>query len=417
MNNKRLEKKFLIAVIVGSIINLLILSSWFLLRIKPIIPETQYFKEDIINKEIKDDYQEKEELINDINLLSEEYNIIINVEDYKGNQTLNNNVKVDIPLINKMVKVENEPYLLKIYFDNHTNITRSFIEILMFQILIVSVLFIIAFAYTRQIVLKPINQIIDDIRNYQFGKKPKKRKFDNELDMISDEFYNLTNKLDDEKKEQSRIIASISHDIKTPLTSIIGYSNLLKESKLKKEEQIYNEKIYDKAINIKEILSTFDDYITNQEKIELKKTRVQISKLVEELNNDYKIELNNNNIDFIINTKLKNQSINIDVLKIKRIFSNIISNSTRYLKEKGKIEINIEDIKDNYIFKISDNGPGVKEEIIDKIFDPLFTTDYSRKISGLGLSICKEFVEMHGGTIKAYNDNGLTIEFTIPKEK
>ena len=57
------------------------------------------------------------------------------------------------------------------------------------------------------------------------------------------------------------------------------------------------------------------------------------------------------------------------------------------------------------------------EKIINKIFEPLFTTDESRKNSGLGLSICKEFVEMHGGQIKAYNDKGLSIEFTIPINK
>ena len=57
------------------------------------------------------------------------------------------------------------------------------------------------------------------------------------------------------------------------------------------------------------------------------------------------------------------------------------------------------------------------EKIISKIFEPLFTTDESRKNSGLGLSICKEFVEMHGGHIKAYNNQGLSIEFTIPIER
>ena len=68
----------------------------------------------------------------------------------------------------------------------------------------------------------------------------------------------------------------------------------------------------------------------------------------------------------------------------------------------------------NYIFKISDNGKGVDENIIDKLFNPFFTTDKSRKISGLGLSICKEFVELHGGSIKANNiKKGFEIEFTI----
>ena len=108
--------------------------------------------------------------------------------------------------------------------------------------------------------------------------------------------------------------------------------------------------------------------------------------------------------------------INIDVSKIKRVISNIIQNSIRYIKENGKIIIDIDYENDNFIFKISDNGTGVKKEILDKIFDPLYTTDTSRKISGLGLSVCKEFITLHNGKIYAYNNelNGLTIKFIIP---
>ena len=190
---------------------------------------------------------------------------------------------------------------------------------------------------------------------------------------------------------------------------------MLKDQELSDESQKYNEKIYDKAINIKDILSTFDDYLLNYEKMELKKTKVLIKDLVDALNDDYKIELMNNNIEFSVGTNVYEEAINIDVLKMKRVFANMIQNSTRYLKSGGLIKIEILNDKDNYLFKVIDNGPGVDKKIIKKIFDPLFTTDSSRKISGLGLSICKEFIEMHEGKIKAYNDNGLTIEFTIPK--
>ena len=71
----------------------------------------------------------------------------------------------------------------------------------------------------------------------------------------------------------------------------------------------------------------------------------------------------------------------------------MISNSTRYLSNGGEIKIDISLKGDNVKFIVRDNGPGVLEEIIDKIFNPLFTTDSSRKISGLGLSICKEFIQ------------------------
>ena len=98
---------------------------------------------------------------------------------------------------------------------------------------------------------------------------------------------------------------------------------------------------------------------------------------------------------------------------------NIISNSVRFISKNGKIKLEIRNNKNNIDFFISDNGCGVKEEIIDKIFNPLFTTDNSRKNSGLGLSIVKETILFHRGKIKAYNNvnGGLTIEFSIPKKE
>ena len=417
MKNKRIEKKLIRAIIIGCFANTIILIAWTSLRIIPIFPKIQEFKEQFFTEEIKLNYDTYEDLKTDVDSASKRHNLIINIEDISGEEIVTNDVKYDIPLISKMVKVDSESYLLKIYFDNHTNISRSIFEILVMQCVVVIVILFITFIYTRQTILKPINILIEEIRNYKFGKKPRKRILNNEFDLISNEFSDLTDKLDEEKKEQTRIIASISHDIKTPLTSIIGYSNLLKEQNLNDESKKYNEKIYDKALNIKDILSNFDDYLLNQEKIELQKTNIQIKDIVKQLNDDYKIELENNNIEFIVKTKIPNSYISVDILKLKRIFSNMISNSTRYLPDGGKIDIDIYNDNQDYKFVISDNGPGVDEKIIGKIFDPLFTTDLSRKISGLGLSICKEFIEMHGGKIEAHNNNGLTIEFTIPKNE
>ena len=136
---------------------------------------------------------------------------------------------------------------------------------------------------------------------------------------------------------------------------------------------------------------------------------------------DYKNELELNNIKFeiIVDESCKKEIIEINMPKIKRVFSNIISNSVKYISSEGEIKIELNNNKENITFSISDNGSGVKEEIIDKIFNPLFTTDSSRKNSGLGLSIVKENILLHKGNIKAYNNNngGLTIEFSLPKQK
>lgn len=96
------------------------------------------------------------------------------------------------------------------------------------------------------------------------------------------------------------------------------------------------------------------------------------------------------------------------------MFSNIITNSIRQLnKEKKIIKINIIKKESFIIFEIADNGYGVKD--VKKIFEPLYTTDPSRKISGLGLSICEEIITSHEGNIKAINNEmgGLSIIFTL----
>ena len=415
MNRKSLEKRLIFAVIIASIINIFILLLWFFIRINPIISNLQEFKSNNIDKEIKEEYNNLDYLYKDIKKTASKHDLIIVAEDIDGRLVYGKKLKTDIALINKVVMVDDKAYLLRLYFDNKISIRKIIKELLTLQIVVMLIILIITFLYTREMILKPINSLISDIRNYKLGKKIKKRKIHNELDLIINEFANLTDRLDKEKREQTRIIASISHDIKTPLTSIIGYSNLLKEQDLDKDTYKYNQKINDRAIDIKDILETFDDYLLNEENVSLDKTLIKIKDLVHELNNDYKIELDNKNIEFIVVTDVEDEYINIDLLKMKRVLSNMIQNSTRYLKDNGMINIEITKDKDNYIFLVSDNGPGVDKNIIDKIFDPLFTTDSSRKISGLGLSICREFIEMHGGNIKAYNNNGLVLEFTIPR--
>lgn len=324
--------------------------------------------------------------------------------------------KQDLYLFSKKVLVNNDEYIVNAYFYKNMSILRLILELLSFQTLVITICMLLIFLFAKDKIIKPVNRIIENIRNYKFGKRPSRVVIDNEFSLIQNEFVSLVDSLEEEKKEQNRIIASISHDIKTPLTSILGYSNLIEEEKLTKEEiKKYNQKIYEKALHLKNILATFDDYLVNQRKQKLELTSIKIKDLVKEIEKDYKLELENNGVELVIKTDIEESTITLDITKFKRIISNLISNSMRYLKDNGKITIEISSDDNNYLFHFKDNGIGVDDKIIDKIFEPLFTTDNSRKISGLGLSICKEFVTMHSGTIKGYNDNGFNIEFSIAK--
>ena len=412
MKNKSLTIKVLLFFLVLSAINGALILGWLNVRTNPAIVETQELKK-VIYQELKKEYSSVDELIEKLNDFTKEKELSYSLEDSNDKKIVKSEKGVSI--FSGIIEINNEKFYINIYLYSRENVMKIIREGYLYQMIIYLIIYSLIFITIRNIIIKPTEEIISDIKSFKFGKKIERKNINGELGLIQNEFVNLTECLEEEKKEQNRIIASISHDIKTPLTSIIGYADLITEEEDIKIIKQHNSKITDKALNLKEILSSFDDYLVNYVHSPLKLTKVKIKDLVKELNNDYKIELENNNIVFEIITKLNNEEINVDILKIKRVFSNLISNSTRYLSNDGKITISITKDENNYIFKISDNGKGVDENILDKLFSPFFTTDKSRKISGLGLSICKEFVELHGGSIKANNiKKGFEIEFTIP---
>ena len=412
MKTKPLNIRVILFFILLAIINIILIFGWLNIKITPSLSKIDEFKVSVSN-ELRKDYSNIDELINNLDEYSKEKDINYNLVD--SNDKVIKDSEKGLSFFTSFIEVDNELYYIEFTSTNVKDINNLIKEASVFQIIVFMIIYLFVFIAARLTIIKPTEGIINDIKNYKFGKKIERKPIRGELGLIQNEFVSLTERLDLEKKEQHRIISSISHDIKTPLTSIIGYGDLIKEEDDLKIIKKHNNKITDKALNIKEILSTFDDYLVNYENAPLKLNKFIISDLVNKINNDYKLDLENNNIKLEVITKLNDEVIYIDGLKLKRIFSNLISNSIRYITSNGKITIEILKDDKDYIFKIKDNGKGVDKAILDKLFDPFYTTDKSRKISGLGLSICKEFVELHGGNIKAKNlKKGFEIEFTIP---
>ena len=415
MKTKPLNIRVILFFILLAIINIILIFGWLNIKITPSLSKIDEFKVSVSN-ELRKDYSNIDELINNLDEYSKEKDINYNLVD--SNDKVIKDSEKGLSFFTSFIEVDNELYYIEFTSNNIKDINNLIKEASVFQIIVFLIIYLFVFIAARLTIIKPTECIINDIKNYKFGKKIERKPIRGELGLIQNEFVSLTERLDLEKKEQHRIISSISHDIKTPLTSIIGYGDLIKEEDDLKVIKKHNNKITDKALNIKEILSTFDDYLVNYENAPLKLNKFIISDLVDKINNDYKLDLENNNIKLEVITKLNDEVIYIDGLKLKRIFSNLISNSIRYITSNGKITIEILKDDKDYIFKIKDNGKGVDKAILDKLFDPFYTTDKSRKISGLGLSICKEFVELHGGNIKAKNlKKGFEIEFTIPIKK
>lgn len=427
MNKIGVQKGFLIFILTFIIINLIFLMFWFKFGVQSSIKQgyTELQRElqndiiDNIEKNIKDHHSLDTPALFD--LIAKKYNLILIVRDSNHEIIYNNAINISDReyLTPFVISINEENYIISVGKMNTINTISITKKFMLFEIIFLSTITLLGVFIANKVLLEPIEKTVKDINNYKFGIKPTKRPVTNEIYYLQNEFVDLTKSLEKEHNEQNRIISAISHDIKTPLTSIIGYGDLLINKKIKKkEQQELQEKIYNKAIHMKEIVSDFDDYLLSNKNRTYNYKIVKVKDLLDNLRFEYFDDLKDKGIKLDVFNKARKSTITIDIGKVNRIFSNLIVNSIRHINDpKGHIVIECKDDKNYFYFKCIDNGIGVEEENIDKIFEPLFTTDKSRKISGLGLSITKEIVEKHNGSIKAYNNKGkgLTIEFTISK--
>lgn len=357
--------------------------------------------------------------LSNVKELSEKYNVLIKLTNLDNEEIYDNTIESNFEYTkSKIVKINNQSYLLKVSKELDFTVSLIISRVLYMELGIVLLITILSYKLISRKLLIPISNLRKDMLAYKYGTIPTKREKNTSIDELQNNFIDLTEALESEKEKQNQIIASISHDIKTPLTSIMGYASRLENVSLTPEkEKEYITKINSKSLVMKDIINEFDDYLGCNLKDNIKREVITIKELIISLKNDFEDDLKEQHIKLKIKNKTNiNNKITIDIIKIKRVFNNIISNSIRYLDKTNKQIVITISKKDNlFYFEIEDNGKGAEPEIIEKIFDPLFTTDTSRKISGLGLSICNQIVKIHGGTIKAINNNvgGLTIIFTI----
>ncbi|MEM5794202.1 MAG: ATP-binding protein [Candidatus Aenigmatarchaeota archaeon] len=229
--------------------------------------------------------------------------------------------------------------------------------------------------------------------------------------------------------EKDRFISIAAHELKTPMTAISGFAQLLKDEEIikDKEKRLRYLKIIEDEIKR---LSALITDVLDLSRIDLGTIKVFVEEVnINEILNDVKnemIELAKEK-SLYLNVEVEKGISNVltDREKLKRILLNLVSNSIKYT-EKGGITIKAEKEGDEIKFSVSDTGIGIPKEHFNKIFTRFFqvSSPYTRKAkgSGLGLSICKELVELLGGRIWFDSEvgKGTTFYFTLPlkyKEK
>ncbi|MGN0448695.1 MAG: sensor histidine kinase [Acutalibacteraceae bacterium] len=329
-------------------------------------------------------------------------------------------VKVQTPF-----QFKGKAYLIKssVYFlrDYITDV-RVLVKFVFVEFLIgISALSLLIFTiYT--IMLRPYKLVYKAIEEYDKTGKLKKIKLKGYAGQVYGRFVSMTENLQNHQNNQRRIIASISHDIKTPLTSIMGYSERLKKEGISEDrKRRYLDTVYAKSEEIRHLVDEFDEYLSLNSVNELKIELVSAEDISEMFYREYNDELESAGIKLeIINKAPSDFLVGIDKQKIKRVFGNIISNSVKHMKkEKKLIAVEIYSNRKKLFIDVSDSGEGVDEEKLEMIFEPFYTSDEGRKVAGLGLAICREIVQSHDGKISAGKSafGGLKISIQLQKAK
>ncbi|WP_432663513.1 HAMP domain-containing sensor histidine kinase [Wukongibacter baidiensis] len=225
-------------------------------------------------------------------------------------------------------------------------------------------------------------------------------------------------------ESRRKLMSNISHDIRTPLTSIIGYVDALKDGVATDEQERmeYIQIISEKSRKLKHLIDEiFQMAKLDSDDITMDFQVHDLAEIVRESIIEFLPELNKQEIELKVDILEEKSLIYCDRLSIDRILNNIIKNAMQYGGKENVIGIELISLENEYQINIWDKGPGIEEEHIPFIFERLYIKDKARKknlgSSGLGLAIVKKLLEKHGGKIwvQSIPYEKTTFSLTIPK--
>ena len=280
--------------------------------------------------------------------------------------------------------------------------------------IVIAILAIFGAYITTKRISRPINNLIDAAEKIRNGHNVDKLPLDSvtEFRELSEAFNEMTEVLSKVSKERKFLLASVSHDIRTPLTRIRLASEMLPPNSSSLKESLEED-----IIEINDILNQFLDFARGFQ--DEPKAPVNLGKLLKDTQTKHKrmghiFTLKKKNIRTDIPKKL---FIDLRPLAFQRCLDNLINNAFFY--SKGKVILEASLLEESFIISVIDNGPGIPEEQKAKLLQPFERVDDARGNkggSGLGLTIADRIIKAHDGTLELINrpEGGLNAKLTIP---
>mgnify|MGYP002702324630 FL=1 len=266
-----------------------------------------------------------------------------------------------------------------------------------------------------------INHGIDDIGRESIGEvslPPELSATEKKINTVKHtlEKQKLDMKLTEQRKND--MVMYLAHDLKTPLASVIGYLNLLRDEKQISEElrEKYLSVSLDKAERLEDLINEFFEIAKfSLSNITLQYSRISLVRLLEMLLYEFQPMLHEKNLNCNLMVP-EDIIIRCDANKIQRVFDNILKNAVIYSFEDTDIDIAVAGQGEVVEITFTNRGDSISEEKLERIFEQFYRLDSSRSTSsggaGLGLAIAKQIIELHNGTIMARSENEM-VEFKV----
>ncbi|MGA7193455.1 MAG: ATP-binding protein, partial [Anaerolineales bacterium] len=272
---------------------------------------------------------------------------------------------------------------------------------------------------------RPLKELINATRDVAQGnlerEVPVRSK--DELGELTKSFNQMSSQLKQSRDLRRNMTADIAHELRTPLSIILGHAEALSEGKLNPTPETFDI-VYDEAKRLSllvEDLRTLS--LSEAGELTLALQPISPSDLIDRVVGAYLPKARALNVSLQTNEDASLPDINADSHRIIQVFGNLLENALRYTSSGGRIKLSARSVSDEVEFRIQDNGPGISEIDLPHIFDRFYRGDKSRSRqdggSGLGLAISKSIIEAHDGRIWAESavNEGTAVVFVLPMFK
>lgn len=322
--------------------------------------------------------------------------------------------------------VNNFGFTQETAFYVHQNLVRNNLLIIMMIVAIVA-LFIIFRVYTDFVtsyfdeIANGMDKLIEETDD-SIELSLEMKSIESKMNQVNQIIKKRERGAKEAEQRKNDLVMYLAHDIRTPLTSIVGYLNLLQETSgtLSQEQQArYIDLTLDKSYRLEGLVNEFFDITRfNLQEITLSKQPIDVRMLAEQVADEFYINGQTRGQEIVI-TGVTSLTVLADPDKLGRVFTNLMKNALAYSFEQTPIELTIAQTGSDGIIRFKNQGPDIPQEMQVAVFDKFYRMDHSRSSqtggSGLGLSIAKEIVLAHQGGIQLTSkDNWIVVEICLP---